>query len=97
VTPATLVLILIVLVVALALVFVVGKALSNWVFELSPGAWLSSVILAFSIGALLASYVDGDWNLVLLAAVPVVIAFVWWIVAAWRKSSSSKSGAAAEA
>jgi hypothetical protein len=95
-TPATLLLIVVALLAALALVFVVGKALSSWVFELTPRSWFASVILAFSLGGLLVAYIDGDWNLVLLTALPVVIAFVWWIVAAWSKHSSSSSGAAAE-
>jgi hypothetical protein len=96
VTPATALLVLVLFLAALALVFIVAKALKNWVFELSPGQWIATVILTFSLGVLLAAYIDGNGTLLLLAAVPISIAMVWWVVAAARRGSSRRSGEGAE-
>jgi hypothetical protein len=96
VTPATVLLVLVLFVAALALLFIVAKALKNWVFELSPGTWVATIVLTFSLGVLLAAYVDGNGTLILLGATPVAIAFVWWIVSAARRSSSRRAVEGAE-
>lgn len=66
---------------AVGFVFVLAKALRNWVFELSPGEWGFSFLMTFSLGVLTAAWWDGDGTLILLALIPVFLAIVWWV---WR-------------
>ena len=94
-TPATLLLILVAFLAAIALVFVLAKALKNWVFELSPGTWVATIILTYALGALTVAYMDGNWNVVILAAVPIVIAIVWWVVKAATRGGSRAEAAEA--
>jgi cbb3-type cytochrome oxidase subunit 3 len=72
-------------VAAIGVVFLVGKAVSNWVFELTPAEWGYTVVLAFSLGVLAAAYWDGDGLLELLALIPTFLAVVWWVYRFYRR------------
>ena len=83
--PGTALLLLVAFVAAVGLLFAVGAALKNWVFELSPREWGYTVVLTFSLGVLTAAYFDGDGTLELLGMVPIFLAIVWWVARLWRR------------
>jgi hypothetical protein len=76
------VLIALAFVAALGVVFILAKAARHLVIALSPGEWLYTVILTFSMGVLAAAYLDGDGTLMLVALIPVFIGIIWWIARA---------------
>ena len=71
-------------VAGLVMLLVIWAALRNWVFELSPNEWLYTLVLSFALGVFLASYLDGDEFLLLLSAIPIFLAVVWWIARHFR-------------
>lgn len=79
------ILLVVAFVAGLAVVFLVATAVRKWVFELSPREWGYSMILAFSLGALLVAYLVGDALLELLSMVPIFLATVWWISRLWHR------------
>lgn len=86
------------LLVALAgIVFllVIWVALRNWVFELSPNEWLYSLIFSFALGVFVASYLDGDAELLLFSVLALFVAVVWWIFRLFRRHSANTHANAA--
>ena len=67
------------------MLLVIWAALRNWVFELSPNEWLYTLVLSFALGVFTASYLDGDELLLLLSAIPIFLAIVWWIARLFRR------------
>jgi len=88
--------VLIAAVAAIAFIFLLATALKNWVFELSPREWGYSVILTFSLGVLLASWLDGDGTLELLSGLVIFLAFVWWLARLIRRHNARTAAKAAE-
>jgi len=87
------------LIVALAgvvFLLVIWVALRNWVFELSPNEWLYSLIFSFALGVFVASYLDGDAELLLFSVLALFVAFVWWIVRLFRRHSAKGQMKAAQ-
>ena len=76
---------------AIGVVFILGKAFRSLVVQLTPGEWLYTVILTFSLGVLAAAYLDDDGTLMLVALIPVFIGIVWWI---WRVLRRHRAGTA---
>ena len=72
-------------VAGLVTLLVIWAALRNWVFELSPNEWLYTLVLSFALGVFTASYLDGDELLLLLSAIPIFLAIVWWIARLFRR------------
>jgi hypothetical protein len=85
-----------VFVMVIVVVYLVGKALATWHFMLTPLEWGASIVLSFSAGAFLVAYLWGNGTLELLAAIPVALAFIWWLVRLFWRSAASSSGAEAE-
>ena len=79
------------LLVALAgvvFLLVIWVALRNWVFELSPNEWLYSLVFTFALGVFVASYLDGDAELLLFSVLALFVAFVWWVARLLRRHSA---------
>ena len=86
------------LLVALAgvvFLLVIWVALRNWVFELSPNEWLYSLIFSFALGVFVASYLDGDAELLLFSVLALFVAFVWWVWRLFRRHSARARAKAA--
>lgn len=75
---------------------IVWNALRNWVFELSPNEWLYSLVFTFSLGVFVASYLDGDAELLLFSSLALFVAFVWWVVRLFRRHSARSRMKAAQ-
>lgn len=64
---------------ALGVVLLLAKMARNLVVQLTPGEWLYTVVLTFSLGVLAAAYLDDDGTLMLVALIPVFLGIVWWV------------------
>jgi len=87
------VLIALAFVAALGVVFILAKAARSLVIQLTPGEWLYTVILTFSMGVLAAAYLDDDGTLMLVALIPVFIGIIWWIARVLSKHRARKAQA----